>query len=85
MELPASLLVDALTPAPDQGRGRPVLVLPGFSSPDAATRRRAATCAGSGYRAHGWGLGRNHGLTDPIIDGLLGPPRRPARSGTTSR
>jgi pimeloyl-ACP methyl ester carboxylesterase len=71
MELPASLLVDALTPAPDHGAGRPVLVLPGFSSPDAATRRSRGHLQRLGYRPHGWGLGRNHGLTDPIIDGVL--------------
>ena len=71
MELPASLLVDAVVPAPDQGRGRPVLVLPGFSSPDSATRRGRTHLERLGYRAHGWGLGRNHGLIDPIIDGVL--------------
>jgi len=71
VELPASLLVDVLTPAPDQGMGRPVLVIPGFSSPDAATRRCRSHLRRLGYRAHGWGLGRNHGLTDEIIDGVL--------------
>ena len=71
MELPASLLVDTVVPAPDLGNGRPVLVLPGFSSADSATRRGRAHLKRLGYRAHGWGLGRNHGLTDTIIDGVL--------------
>jgi pimeloyl-ACP methyl ester carboxylesterase len=71
VELPASLLVDAVVPAPDQGRGRPVLVIPGFSSPDTATRRCRTHLNRLGYRTHGWGLGRNHGLTDQIIDGVL--------------
>lgn len=72
VELPASLLVDAIAPSPDQGQGRPVLVVPGFSSPDTATRRARSHLRRLGYRAHGWSLGRNHGLTDPIIDGVLG-------------
>src|SRR3954454_15155557 len=71
MELPASLLLDTVVPAPDLGRGRPVLVLPGFPSADSATRRCRAHLDRLGYRAHGWGLGRNHGLTDEIIDGVL--------------
>jgi pimeloyl-ACP methyl ester carboxylesterase len=70
-ELPTSLLVDALSPARDEGQGRPVLVLPGFSSADNATRVGRAHLRRLGYRAHGWGLGRNHGLTDTIIDGVL--------------
>ncbi len=70
-ELPTSLLVDALAPAPDEGQGRPVLVIPGFSSPDSATQRGRTHLRRLGYRTHGWGLGRNHGLTDPVIDGVL--------------
>ena len=85
VELPASLLVDAVVPAPDQGRGRPVLVIPGFSSPDTATRRCRTHLNRLGYRAHGWGLGRNHGLTRPDHRRCAGPLRRPAHAGTTSR
>jgi pimeloyl-ACP methyl ester carboxylesterase len=70
-ELPVSLLVDALVPAPDLGRGRPVLVLPGFSSADTATAVGRRHLRRLGFRAHGWGLGPNHGLIDPIIDGVL--------------
>ena len=69
---PTSLLVDALVPAPDQGQGRPVLVHPGLLLP----RRRHpalphATCGGSATARTAGGSGRNHGLTDPIIDGVL--------------
>lgn len=71
VELPTSLLVDALVPASDEGHGRPVLVLPGFYSPDGATRRCRTHLDRLGYRTHGWGLGRNFGLTDEIIDGVL--------------
>ena len=71
VELPASLLVDALVPAANEGRGRPVLVLPGFYSPDVATSRCRSHLRRLGYAPHGWGLGRNYGLTDEIIDGVL--------------
>ena len=71
MELPSSLLVDALVPASDEGDGRPVLVLPGFYSPDGATARCRSHLRRLGYTPYGWGLGRNYGLTDEIIDGVL--------------
>jgi len=70
-ELPTSLLVDAVTPVREDGRGRPVLVLPGFSSADNATAVGRRHLRRLGYRTHGWGLGSNHGLTDQIIDGVL--------------
>lgn len=71
VELPSSLLVDALVPAAAEGQGRPVLVLPGFYSPDGATRRGRSHLHRLGYQPYGWGLGRNYGLTDEIIDGVL--------------
>jgi pimeloyl-ACP methyl ester carboxylesterase len=71
VELPTSLIVDALVPTSDQGQGRPVLVLPGFYSPDVATQRCRTHLTGMGWRTHAWGLGRNFGLTDEIIDGVL--------------
>ncbi|MET0998530.1 MAG: alpha/beta hydrolase [Marmoricola sp.] len=71
VELSTSLLVDALVPAAAEGQGRPVLVLPGFYSPDGATRRCRSHLRRLGYAPHGWGLGRNYGLTDEIIDGVL--------------
>jgi len=71
VELPSSLLVDAIVPAANEGRGRPVLVLPGFYSPDVATARCRSHLRRLGYAPYGWGLGRNYGLTDEIIDGVL--------------
>ena len=71
VEYPSSVLVDRLVPAADEGHGHPVLVLPGFYSPDSATRRCRAHLGRLGYQPHGWGLGRNYGLTDEIIDGVL--------------
>ncbi|WP_232680294.1 triacylglycerol lipase [Nocardioides sp. R-C-SC26] len=54
----------------DVGRGRPVLVLPGFAANDHLTGRLRSHLRGRGFAVHGWGLGRNIGLTDQLVDGL---------------
>jgi pimeloyl-ACP methyl ester carboxylesterase len=71
VEYPASWVLDALVPARPEGEGRPVLVLPGFYGTDGMTRRLRAHLRRLDYSAHGWRLGRNVGLTDRIVDGLL--------------
>jgi pimeloyl-ACP methyl ester carboxylesterase len=70
VEYPSSLVVDALTPKRRVGAGRPVLVLPGFSADDALTARLRGHLRGLGYRPHGWQLGRNHGLTEALVEGV---------------
>ena len=70
VEYPASVVLDAALPRRDVGRGRPVLVLPGFYGTDGLTGRLRSHLRKAGYRAHGWGLGRNVGLTDGVVDGL---------------
>ena len=70
VEYPSSLLLDALTPKRRVGAGRPVLVLPGFSADDAMTARLRGHLRSLGYRPHGWQLGRNHGLTDTLVEGV---------------
>ena len=70
VEYPWSVLLDAVTPRRDEGAGRPVLVLPAFYADDRLTRRLRAHLRRLGYRAHPWGLGRNHGLTDEILEGV---------------
>lgn len=71
VELSWSLAVDGLAAGSVLGGGRPVLVLPGFSADDALTRRLRSHLRKHGFEVHGWGLGRNHGLTDRLVDGLL--------------
>ncbi len=71
VELTWSLTLDHLSPDSSLGNGRPVLVLPGFSADDFMTGRLRAHLTKHGFAAHGWGLGRNHGLTDRLVDGLL--------------
>jgi pimeloyl-ACP methyl ester carboxylesterase len=71
VEYPASWFLDALAPARSEGEGRPVLVVPGFYGTDGMTSRLRAHLRRLDYSAHGWRLGRNVGLTDHIVDGLL--------------
>lgn len=71
VELSWSLAIDRLAPDSDLGEGRPVLVLPAFGADDFMTGCLRAHLTKHGFRVHGWGLGRNHGLTDQLVDGLL--------------
>ena len=52
------------------GAGRPVLVLPGLEAADWSTKPLRNLLSSVGYRAYGWGLGRNVGPTERIITGL---------------
>ena len=70
-EYAASRAIDLVTPSRDVGNGRPVLVLPGFSANDAMTGRLRGHLRSRGFRVHGWGQGRNIGLTDALVDGLV--------------
>lgn len=45
-----------------RGDGRPVLVLPGLSNSDRSNLAMRALLRRLGYRAYGWGLGRNLGV-----------------------
>lgn len=49
------------------GKGRPVLVLPGFLANDLSTRPLRIGLRAAGYRAHGWKNGRNLGLRDDLM------------------
>jgi pimeloyl-ACP methyl ester carboxylesterase len=70
VEYPASVVLDAIIPRRDVGMGHPVLVLPGFYATDGLTKRLRSHLRKAGYHPHGWGLGRNFGLTDAVVDGL---------------
>lgn len=73
VELTSSLVSDLVLPPRRSvaGGSRPVLVLPGFMADDPLTARLRSHLRRTGYAAAGWGLGRNVGLTDDIVDGLL--------------
>ena len=70
VEYPSSVVLDRLSPRRDIGRGRPVLVIPGFYADDALTGRLRGHLRRQGYHVHGWRVGRNLGLTEAIVDGL---------------
>jgi pimeloyl-ACP methyl ester carboxylesterase len=53
-----------------RGDGHPVLVLPGFTGDDRTTVSLRWFLSDRGYRSLPWGLGRNLGPTDRILDGL---------------
>lgn len=53
-----------------RGDGHGVLALPGFLAADSSTGTMRRFLAGLGYAVHGWGLGRNRGPTDSVLDGL---------------
>lgn len=53
-----------------QGDGRAVIVLPGFLASDVATSRLRTSLTGAGFRAHGWGLGRNFGVKADMFERL---------------
>jgi len=67
----ALALLPLLRRAP-RGDGHPVLVLPGLLAGDATTRPLRAFLADRGYRALGWGLGRNLGLRPGLEARLIG-------------
>ena len=73
VELTSSLVSDLVLPPRRtvDGEPRSVLVLPGFMADDPLTARLRGHLRRQGYAVHGWGLGRNVGLTDTIVDGLL--------------
>ena len=52
------------------GDGRKVLVLPGFLAGDGTTATLRRTLNRAGYRAHGWELGRNVGVSDALLGGI---------------
>ncbi len=55
------------------GRGddHPVLILPGFMAGDPSTAPLRSILRSQGYWVHGWGLGRNLGPHQHIIDGMI--------------
>lgn len=69
-EYGSSRVLDLVAPRRPSGRGRPVLVIPGFSANDQLTGRLRHHLRRHGLTVHGWRQGRNIGLTDTLIDGL---------------
>lgn len=53
-----------------RGDGHPVLVLPGFMAADGSTSALRLVLTTLGYETHPWGLGRNVGPTERVIDAM---------------
>jgi pimeloyl-ACP methyl ester carboxylesterase len=58
-----------LTRSP-RGDGHTVLVMPGLGATDVSTRPLRRFLRMLGYDVHGWGLGRNNGPTELMLDGV---------------
>lgn len=70
-ELPRLLLrLPELARLP-RGRGETLLVLPGYGAGDASTAVLRSTLRWLGYRASGWGLGRNTGAVPELMPRVL--------------
>jgi pimeloyl-ACP methyl ester carboxylesterase len=66
----ASAAFASTVPLDVEGHGRPVMVVPGFLASDQATSRLRRSLEDAGFRAFGWGLGRNKGIKADIFDRL---------------
>lgn len=54
------------------GDGRPIMVIPGLFTSDLRTAGLRRVLRKAGYRAHGWGLGRNMPIRADLLDRLDG-------------
>lgn len=53
-----------------RGDGHPVMILPGFLGADGYNTRLRRYLTRLGYAVHGWGLGRNLGPREGVLEGL---------------
>jgi pimeloyl-ACP methyl ester carboxylesterase len=54
-----------------RGQGQPVLILPGYGAGDGSTAILKIYLRWLGYRARGWGLGRNTGAVSELLPRIL--------------
>jgi alpha/beta superfamily hydrolase len=71
MELPRLLLRLPMLARQSRGAGAPVLILPGYGTGDGSTTILKAYLRLLGYRARGWGLGRNKGELVDLLPRVL--------------
>ena len=67
-ELPRLLLRAPELLQLEAGVGGPVLVLPGFGASDASSAILRAFLRRIGFETYGWGLGRNHGDVEALLE-----------------
>jgi pimeloyl-ACP methyl ester carboxylesterase len=68
----------------DGGKGRPVMVIPGFLATDWSTVILRRTLEAAGYRAYGWGLGMNLGARHDLLERMEAQLARAAHHGPVS-
>jgi pimeloyl-ACP methyl ester carboxylesterase len=71
MELPRLLFRFPELARQPRGNGRPVIILPGYGAGDVSTALLKVYLRLLGYRARGWGLGRNSGNTPQLLPPIL--------------
>ena len=71
LELPLLLLRFPELACQPRGQGRPVLILPGYGAGDGSTALLKGYLRLLGYRARGWGLGRNTGTAADLLPRIL--------------
>lgn len=71
VELPRLLLRFPDLARQPRGQGQPVLILPGYGAGDGSTAILKAYLRLLGYRARGWGLGRNTGAVSELFPRIL--------------
>lgn len=81
IELPRLLLHFPELARQPRGEGRPVLILPGYGAGDGSTAILKSYLRLLGYRARGWGLGRNRGTASELLPRILKRASSLARRG----
>ncbi len=71
IELPRLLLRFPSLARQPRGNGEPILILPGYGAGDGSTMILKGYLRLLGYRARGWGLGRNRGAASESLPRLL--------------
>jgi len=71
IELPRLLLRFPTLARQPRGNGEPVLILPGYGAGDGSTMILKGYLRLLGYRARGWGMGRNRGAASESLPRLL--------------
>lgn len=71
IELPRLLLRFPALALQPRGHGQPVLILPGYGAGDGSTSILKYYLLLLGYRARGWGLGRNNGAAADLLPRIL--------------
>ena len=57
-------------PVEARGDGQKIIIIPGFLASDRTTARLRRSLNAAGFDAHGWGLGRNKGVTADMFERL---------------